>query len=264
MPAHGYLCPICLEQYAIDEVTEDHVPPRSFKGSVLCLTCRTCNSTAGHALEAASLSFRRSLEFLQSTGTPYDAKFSLDDTTVNVTVTRTPRRTDIAVSKRNSPRNLHDLKVSMRKMKDSSILDITCTERHTRRFAETGFLRMAYLAAFSKFGYRLVLSAHWDPVRKQIRDPKSGAFMPSCVYVGADAAEGRHLMFVDRPLSCLGVRIDTTLVFLPWGGTEAAAISAWLVQGRATGDRTCSISGRGPMPWPRPMELGGDFTEAHT
>lgn len=263
-PAHGYLCPICLRQYALDEVTEDHVPPRSFKGSVLCLTCRTCNSTAGHALDAASLSFRHSLGFLQPTGTPYDARLSLDDTTVNVTITRTPGRTDIAVSERNSPRSLQALKLAMRAMGDGASLNIRRTERHTRRFAETGYLRMAYLTAFAKFGYRLVLQPQWDPVRRQVCEPRSGAFMPSCVYMGAELAEGRYLMFVDSPLSCLGVKIDSALVFLPWEGTDTTAITSWLSQGKATGDKTSTLSGRGPLPWPRQMELRGDFSETHT
>jgi hypothetical protein len=124
--AHGYLCPICLRQYAIEDVTEDHVPPKSLGGSVLCLTCGSCNSTAGHALDAASLSFRNSLDFMQPTGKPYDARLSLGDTAVNVTITRTPGRTDIAVSERNSPVNLQALKMAMRTMGDGASLNIRC------------------------------------------------------------------------------------------------------------------------------------------
>jgi hypothetical protein len=121
---------------------------------------------------------------------------------------------------------------------------------------------MAYLAAFAKFGYRQVLQPHWDPVRQQIREPKSGTFMPSCVYMSAELAEGRYLMFVDTPLRCLGVKIDTALVLLPWEGTDTTAITSWLSQGKSTGDSTSTFSGRGPLPWPRQMELRDDFADA--
>lgn len=260
-PGRGYLCPVCLQQYAIQDVTEEHVPPKSLEGTVLCLTCRSCNSTAGHQLDAASLSFRHSLGFMQPTGVPYDARLTVAGTTVNVAVTRNGTGTSIAVSKHNDPQKLQAVMESMASLGSGSSLQIAHTARHTRRLAETGFLRMGYLAAFAKFGYRSILSSAWNPVRQQILEPRSSAFIPHCAYIGREMVQGRYLLFVDAPLPCLGVQIDSTMVFLPWGETTTATVSAWLTQGRDAGGR-CSIVGRGPLPWPIRMEMQGDFAES--
>ena len=51
-PPPGYVCPICLrlvDETALEtgDLTEEHVPPKSVGGSVLVLTCRDRNASAG-------------------------------------------------------------------------------------------------------------------------------------------------------------------------------------------------------------------------
>src|ERR1700680_2136773 len=52
-----YLCPICLDPLTIEaladkRLTAEHVPPESFGGRELLLTCKDCNNSAGTKLDA--------------------------------------------------------------------------------------------------------------------------------------------------------------------------------------------------------------------
>jgi hypothetical protein len=54
-----YLCPICAQEFPIDSVhdgrlTLEHVPPKAAGGKWLVLTCKECNSKAGHSIDSAS------------------------------------------------------------------------------------------------------------------------------------------------------------------------------------------------------------------
>jgi hypothetical protein len=51
-----YVCPLCLRPFdhtaLHTELTIEHVPPESLGGKELVLTCRDCNSHAGHTIDA--------------------------------------------------------------------------------------------------------------------------------------------------------------------------------------------------------------------
>ena len=58
-PEH-YLCPICSTAFTqsalftVDpELTREHAPPKAVGGKVIALTCKGCNTTAGHSIDAA-------------------------------------------------------------------------------------------------------------------------------------------------------------------------------------------------------------------
>lgn len=50
----GYFCPLCSRAFTDpDDLSREHAPPKNVGGSVVVLTCRGCNSTAGYSLDAA-------------------------------------------------------------------------------------------------------------------------------------------------------------------------------------------------------------------
>src|SRR5688572_28923397 len=56
---HIYVCPLCVRGLRADALAArllsiEHVPPRSVGGKPLTLTCKECNSRAGHTVDAAS------------------------------------------------------------------------------------------------------------------------------------------------------------------------------------------------------------------
>ena len=55
-----YLCPICGTAFTQSvlftddpELTREHAPPKAVGGKVIALTCKGCNRTAGHSIDAA-------------------------------------------------------------------------------------------------------------------------------------------------------------------------------------------------------------------
>ncbi|CAN0590790.1 unnamed protein product, partial [Ectocarpus sp. 12 AP-2014] len=55
-----YICPICLNQFQESELvasnntnflTEEDAPPAKLKGNRVALTCKDCNSNAGHQID---------------------------------------------------------------------------------------------------------------------------------------------------------------------------------------------------------------------
>ena len=59
------MCPICLERFSRErarkgrEVTLEHAPPKTLGGVEMCLTCTSCNRSAGSSLDqAAALAHR--------------------------------------------------------------------------------------------------------------------------------------------------------------------------------------------------------------
>jgi hypothetical protein len=72
--ANQYVCPVCLVPFGetavegpVVELPEEHVPPESLGGRSICLTCRSCNSTAGSTIDKQMLEWHRLLTF----GTPH-------------------------------------------------------------------------------------------------------------------------------------------------------------------------------------------------
>ena len=60
-------CPICLTSFTRDavaqgqNVTLEHAPPKTLGGSEMCLTCTTCNSSAGGKLDQAAAMMNRAM-----------------------------------------------------------------------------------------------------------------------------------------------------------------------------------------------------------
>jgi len=69
-----YYCPICGDGYpelsAIsgEELTLEDVPPKSIGGKPILLTCRRCNSSAGHTMDVCTAN-KRKFEELDKWGT---------------------------------------------------------------------------------------------------------------------------------------------------------------------------------------------------
>jgi len=63
-----YYCPICQLGYCeasaiTGELTLEDVPPKSIGGKPILLTCRKCNSSAGHIIDAAIANKNKLVDF---------------------------------------------------------------------------------------------------------------------------------------------------------------------------------------------------------
>ena len=97
-PAPGYVCPICRRWFTeLEEVTFEHAPPRSVGGREVALTCRECNSGAGHGIDAELRKVQDLRDWNRGRlGKPLRARFAFGGVPLNVDVDRSPenRRSD--------------------------------------------------------------------------------------------------------------------------------------------------------------------------
>jgi hypothetical protein len=175
---HAYGCPLCLRlfhQDQIDQLTLDHVPPKSLGGKLKVLTCKACNSTAGAQLDVHAHRldvFRRIVA-----GQPYrpvTARLTFEGVTVNVEVRSDGALNDIRVLPRNNPRCVSGqfaAAFGAQAGHGSEIDLIMPTLKISARPAMISYLRAGYLAAFAAFGYSVVARPSFNQIRQQIREP---------------------------------------------------------------------------------------------
>ena len=109
-----YYCPICSLGYPVssaitgDYLTIEHIPPESAGGKPILLTCRNCNSLAGHTIDvsiAAKKKFEEfeNIVFGQDKGTIPFATLSLGDLQVATSIHKEDSLDIRPLEKANSP-----------------------------------------------------------------------------------------------------------------------------------------------------------------
>jgi hypothetical protein len=176
----AYVCPICdrafpEEAVAAGVLTAEHVPPESFGGRELLLTCRKCNNDAGTLLDAHA----RRKEDLADVMTRPPSK------PLKVTVERQGRKLNAhliasetgwelkVVKRANDPKVVAAFQASgPPKAGESLNVDFVGS-----RFAELGakmsWFRSGFLALFATHGYRFSFDPALAVVKRQIRSPES-------------------------------------------------------------------------------------------
>lgn len=99
VPEHSgtfYVCPLCIHvcsggEIAARELTLDDVPPKSVGGRPLVLTCRRCNSRAGHGLDVHMRRAENIVEGLSGTlGRPQRVRVGIGEVKVNAQLETSP------------------------------------------------------------------------------------------------------------------------------------------------------------------------------
>ncbi len=196
----GCYCPICLDYFEkpalydkINPLTLEHNPPESLGGKSRILTCKKCNSGAGHKLDNQILNALKEIDILQfkpnseiktrlyndsTDGKGVNAKINIDSEgkfVVNIN------------SKNNNP----DIE---KKFFDSEELEYKSAlfENDTRevgwrkkltfnfdkpknideRLASISLLKIAYLIAYEKLGHLFLFNKNSAIIREQIKFPE--------------------------------------------------------------------------------------------
>lgn len=220
VPAHQeglYACPTCLVMNSVDddgpnELTVDHVPPRVLKGSSLVvLTCKNCNNTAGRLLDN-EIKKRRVVESLEP-DRPVRGRLTVGDLTINAVFAVRPDGRKLEVDSRyNKPGTTKTFIAAVEA--NGGRMSFTAAGYHRRREA-VGLLRVAYLATFAVFGYSCILSPVYDKIREQIANPDAEILPHAWRNRNRARDSARRIWFVVEPITCLGVQIDETMVLLP-------------------------------------------------
>lgn len=252
-----YVCPICLRAFTdVKELTLEHVPPKSLGGKPLCLTCVKCNNSAGHTVDAALNEEHKIAESFQPNSGPQKVHLIVGDAELRVTIDRTPGNTNIEViEKANDPRIVVQ---AMEKLRDGvargDSFRLQYRGNYTRRLAEIGSLKSAYLIAFAKFGYRYIFQEALKPVRTQLNYPDEAHIEPICATIRSEEIPHQAILLIDEPSEWMGIRWNNRLVILP--GLINADVNFWRVfskrkkQGGIDKLDRCKV-----LDWPEGMEM---------
>ena len=236
-------CPICLRAFTKEDVeigenvTLEHVPPKSLGGQVRCLTCANCNASAGRTIDQAVAMRERAI---QDSKSGRGEKVELDIFGTKHTTFLTPngiRKSQL------HPRlaanfRVHSFLEQMEKRRQKTILiaeiargpnwdvskGITLTpKRPSAQQLAVSCLRSAFLLVFCLLGtagYRFARSEALGPVREQIMHPEREQ-IPSLLYnIGASRlAKDVILVNTWQQPFCWFVKIGEFGILLPHGGS---------------------------------------------
>jgi hypothetical protein len=179
-----FICPLCFKAFPREavrskDITLEHIPPDSLGGKARTLTCRACNNWAGHELDSQLVKEQNIRDFFSDVpGSSMEAKLQLEElsdeislpVTVNVDGEERPGYDIIGQPERTNPKHIEKVVQSF----ESGVSGIKLSfYLYRRNRPEVARLRIAYLWAFSVFGYGYVLlNPHLGFVRFQIQNPK--------------------------------------------------------------------------------------------
>jgi hypothetical protein len=214
-----------IETLKTGELTLEHVPPEAMGGRGILLTCKSCNNTAGHTVDAAVVGRGRFFQFGDSLFRKQGefrgpVKIEFRGVVVNaILVTKDGRVTILVDRGHNNPRLLDQQIAEMERELNatgSAEFRLTATVKFGFDRARVGDLRSAYLAAFAMFGYRYAYDARLDIVREQIMHPDQEMIDGAWWIPLPGLTEDPMLMVMVEPVPAVLVRLGPVLVALPW------------------------------------------------
>ena len=180
-----YICPLCMSVFdrsctsaeSLTPLTLEDIPPKSLGGKPLVLTCKTCNSKAGHDLDIHLLNVLKE-EALQNMNPNSKGKVVIekDNNKMNGTIKITKNKEtqlDLRpeISNPSNTKYIVDKILNKRFRTKTEEFSVIFKKRGNLRRAEIGLLRLAYLLAFAKFGYGFIMNLNLQKIREQIQNP---------------------------------------------------------------------------------------------
>ncbi len=183
-----YVCPLCQARFpreALDsgELTLEHAPPEAIGGRPILLTCKRCNNTAGHTIDADAAS-REALQDFQrmmldaEIGTTARAVITWGNERLTVDVEVDQDRTTgfKILGNLNDPRKVQAAMEYMQRLAaeertDGYTFQVISFRRFNQRLARVSDLRAAFLLCVAKFGYSYGFNTALRDILRQITNP---------------------------------------------------------------------------------------------
>lgn len=227
-----YICPICEGSFGRNDLSDgkltfEHVPQEFRKGRALILTCKNCNSSAGHTLDAEAFAREQMVRFgasLVREDIEYDGlvKLFAGGETVNVrlSVRENINRLEL-LPKNNHPKAAERLNEFFENLArdgkgDGEKFRITPLVRSNFWLSKVSDLRTAFLIAFALLGYRYALDDRLSLVRQQIRKPKDKIIKGFWSAAEFDKPEQNLILLLHEPVVALCIQFGRSFVILPW------------------------------------------------
>lgn len=175
-----FICPICLLPFSekdlnvevSNHLTLEDAPPISLGGTANTLTCKKCNNESGHEIDFHLLEFVNNGE-IRSFQSGTTAKITVEHQGINVQglleIDEFGTITITHLKKNNNPEQLKSY-IEQTPKGSTPVLSFKASRIDAKRF-EVALLKTAYILAFAKYGYPLILSPVFDVVREQILNP---------------------------------------------------------------------------------------------
>ena len=233
-------CPICLTPFEREDVavgnnvTLEHAPPKSLGGSVKCLTCVECNSSAGGSIDQAVILKKRAVADVK-TGRGLEIDIEIGDD-INTTyfnpdgINRETLKTSAAkkmfdeMSQDNKIVTMLGEFVARSKFSGNNQIKIS-QKQHNEAHVAVSQLRSAYLLVFSLLGNEgnhYAESKSIQPIREQIMNPDDQIVPDFCVryFLKSTSDPSGNIIFLNtwNHPKCWLVKIGNELIALPQGG----------------------------------------------
>jgi hypothetical protein len=166
-----YPCPICLKPFTVDalnsnELSAEHVPPKSVGGRELLLTCTRCNNTSGTKLDADAKRKEDVQLVMGGRGDrPHRVKARIGGLQLNGELHTANGSYSLRIPRKVNRPGTHEALETLGKAGAQLTLE---HERFSELGAKISWLRSGYLALVALTGYEIVLDAAMDIVRQQI------------------------------------------------------------------------------------------------
>jgi hypothetical protein len=204
-----FICPICLNEFTQEHLNtklEQHLtledaPPKSLGGKANVLTCKKCNNTCGHEVDAHLAKRIKELDKTKFfNNSEAQAKVMKDGVQVNGT---------IIVDEKGIMKMFHSiennnpvvLKKFINSVKKNTVIDFTFMPSKTNDDRlKLALLKTGYLLLFQKFGYSLILGKEYDRIRTQLQYPNELIYPLDFWFLGPFPKElTKNVPFVIEP-----------------------------------------------------------------
>jgi hypothetical protein len=167
------LCPICLSEFGETDVetrlSEEHVIPASADGTLTTLTCKSCNSTAGHTIDKHFARFFK-IENARQTGKEFDAKVKIKGSVgAPAHVSFTPQGLHFRLEPTTQYVRDELAKRFLQYHSGEREINLSISNNIDPLKLVASITKMAYLSLFSQWGYKYALLPNRDWVRTGIR-----------------------------------------------------------------------------------------------
>lgn len=272
-----FVCPLCLRAFLPhfldqDVITIEHVPPRAVGGRRLVLTCRDCNSLAGHNLDSHAAAFDQIVRFAHGTMTQASrVEMRIGSNTVHGDIIADGK--DIKVQVLDEPRGnrkgtadalttYFDNMIESGSWSDDEIT-VTIKNGYDGKSAKVSWLRSAYLAAFAVYGYSYILHPEMDIVRQQIQRPADDLINVFHMTDPDASADTREIIEISAPewIRSIVVKMGQWIVFLPVPDAAPGLYSRIRLDyeaSRGSAPTTFKIKGT-RLGWPEAPQYLADF-----
>lgn len=221
-----YYCPICSlgypESSAItgDDLTLEHIPPESIGGKPILLTCRNCNSLAGHTIDVSIASKKKFEEFEnivfgQEKGIIPFVTLSLGELNVATSIHKEDSFDIRPIEKANSPSIIDRYKKHLMNHSNDLQFKVSISHKYDSRLFKLSHLKSAFLIVFSWLGYRYAFDSRLDVVRQQIQEPKNDILGTRFWIEGNWGIPSNKIMFLNSPLPIFLVSFNGFCIVLP-------------------------------------------------